>query len=164
RTCGQAASGRRSSPRKSLRRPDSFCWWEKKASARGRCSNMTRRSIGGGALPPFPSRWCFLRAGARPARPFLRRGSRSRGPPPDPPPETSPARLLDSASGQDAAPGELWRSSSPYRGLAAMTEAGSDFFFGRARETIEVLTALSAGLGALLPGSPHSRPLPVLLG
>ena len=27
--------------------------------------------------------------------------------------------------------GELWRHTAPYRGLAAMTEADSDFFFGR---------------------------------
>ena len=33
---------------------------------------------------------------------------------------------------------------APYRGLAAMTEADSDFFFGRGRETVDVLSALAS--------------------
>src|SRR5262249_38993564 len=51
-------------------------------------------------------------------------------------------------------PGELWRYTTPYRGLAAMTESDSDFFFGRDRESVEVLKTLAA--------APDS--LPVLLG
>ena len=41
-------------------------------------------------------------------------------------------------------PGELWRYTSPYRGLEAMEEKDSDYFFGRKRETVEVLSALAA--------------------
>ena len=41
-------------------------------------------------------------------------------------------------------PGELWRYTSPYRGLEAMEEKDSDYFFGRTRETVEVLNALAA--------------------
>ena len=36
-------------------------------------------------------------------------------------------------------PGELWRYTSPYRGLEAMEEKDSDYFFGRTRETVEAL-------------------------
>ena len=43
-----------------------------------------------------------------------------------------------------ASPGELWRYTSPYRGLEAMEEKDSDYFFGRAQETVEVLNALAA--------------------
>ena len=56
--------------------------------------------------------------------------------------------------GGGARPGELWRYTSPYRGLAAMEEKDSDYFFGRERETVEVLNALAAA----------SDRLPVLLG
>src|SRR5262249_46650741 len=48
----------------------------------------------------------------------------------------------------------LWRYTAPYRGLPAMTQADSDFFFGRTRETIEVISAMEA--------APDK--LPVLLG
>lgn len=72
----------------------------------------------------------------------------------DPGSEQAAARLMDAAAGGGSRPGELWRYTSPYRGLAAMTEADSDFFFGRQRVTIEVLTALGA----------TSEKLPVLLG
>ena len=47
-------------------------------------------------------------------------------------------------------PGELWRYTSPYRGLEAMEEKDSDYFFGRKRETVEVLSAL-AGAPDRLP-------------
>jgi formylglycine-generating enzyme required for sulfatase activity len=72
----------------------------------------------------------------------------------DPTSEKDLGRLIDAATGTSSRPGELWRYTSPYRGLAAMTEADSDFFFGRERETIEVLKALA--------GAPDR--LPVLLG
>jgi hypothetical protein len=42
----------------------------------------------------------------------------------------------------------------PYRGLSAMEEKDSDYFFGRERETVEVLCLLAAQSGRL----------PVLLG
>src|SRR5215475_10509896 len=38
-------------------------------------------------------------------------------------------KLMHAADGASAKPGELWRYTTPYRGLAAMTEADSDFFF-----------------------------------
>jgi formylglycine-generating enzyme required for sulfatase activity len=72
----------------------------------------------------------------------------------DPASEKSLARTLDAAAGEGASPGDLWRYTAPYRGLAAMTESDTDFFFGRERETVEVITALAT--------MPHR--LPVLLG
>jgi hypothetical protein len=48
----------------------------------------------------------------------------------------------------------LWRHTAPYRGLTAMTEADSDFFFGRTAETVEMIRALES-----VPPS-----LPVLIG
>src|SRR5262245_9780872 len=63
----------------------------------------------------------------------------------DPASEKSLAQLIDAAAGAGGAPpGELWRHTAPYRGLAAMTEADSDFFFGRVRETAEVIWTLAA--------------------
>jgi formylglycine-generating enzyme required for sulfatase activity len=72
----------------------------------------------------------------------------------DPASEQSVAQILDVAAGGGVLPGELWRHTAPYRGLAAMTEADSDLFFGRGRETVEVIRALEA--------TPNK--LPVLLG
>ena len=40
----------------------------------------------------------------------------------DPASEKSLAQLMDAAAGGGATPGELWRHTAPYRGLAAMTE------------------------------------------
>src|SRR5262249_12718181 len=54
---------------------------------------------------------------------------------PDPASEKDVGRLIDAvASGKDAKPDERWRYTSPYRGLSAMEEKDSDYFFGRARE------------------------------
>jgi hypothetical protein len=72
----------------------------------------------------------------------------------DPSSEKDLARLLDAASGSSTRPGELWRHTSPYRGLAAMEAKDSDYFFGRERETVEVLSTLAAAPDRL----------PVLLG
>jgi formylglycine-generating enzyme required for sulfatase activity len=72
----------------------------------------------------------------------------------DPASEKSLVQLIDAAAGGGAPPGELWRHTRPYRGLEAMTESDADFFFGRARETIEVIGALAA--------SPDK--LPILIG
>ena len=58
--------------------------------------------------------------------------------------EQSVAKLIDAAAGRGATPGELWRHTAPYRGLSAMTESDADFFFGRTRETAEVLGALGS--------------------
>jgi hypothetical protein len=41
------------------------------------------------------------------------------------------ARLFDAAAGTGTRLGELWRYTQPYRGLAAMEEKDSDYFFGR---------------------------------
>src|SRR5262245_38461960 len=68
--------------------------------------------------------------------------------------EKSVAQVMDAAAGAGARPGELWRHAAPYRGLYAMTESDADFFFGRDRETAEVIGALA--------GTPDK--LPVLLG
>jgi Novel STAND NTPase 1/TIR domain len=72
----------------------------------------------------------------------------------DPASEKSLAQLMDAAAGSGAPPGELWRHTAPYRGLAAMEEKDSDYFFGRARETVDALTTLAAATDRL----------PVLLG
>jgi hypothetical protein len=68
--------------------------------------------------------------------------------------EQSVARVIANVEGASPSFTEFWRYATPYRGLAAMTETDSDFFFGRARETKEVIDILAA-----MPGS-----LPVLLG
>jgi hypothetical protein len=52
--------------------------------------------------------------------------------------------IFDGAAGAGINPGELWRYTSPYRGLEAIEEKDSDYFFERARETVEVLNALAA--------------------
>ena len=71
----------------------------------------------------------------------------------DPTSEMDVARIFDAAAGRSSKPGELWRHTSPYRGLEAMEEKDSDYFFGRRRETVEVLNALAA-----------SNRLPILIG
>jgi formylglycine-generating enzyme required for sulfatase activity len=72
----------------------------------------------------------------------------------DPASQQSVAQIVNAAAGGGAIPGELWRHTAPYRGLAAMTESDADFFFGRGRETVEVIKALEA--------TPEK--LPLLLG
>ncbi|MGO9327122.1 MAG: SUMF1/EgtB/PvdO family nonheme iron enzyme [Steroidobacteraceae bacterium] len=62
---------------------------------------------------------------------------------PDPVSEKDVARLFDAAAGGGSSPGDLWRYTSPYRGLAAMEEKDSDYFIGRERETIDILSALA---------------------
>ena len=52
-------------------------------------------------------------------------------------------RTVSAAAGTSARPDEAWRAISPYRGLAAMDETNSAYFFGRNRETVEVLNALA---------------------
>jgi formylglycine-generating enzyme required for sulfatase activity len=72
----------------------------------------------------------------------------------DPSSEDAIGRLLHAADGTDTQSGELWRYAAPYRGLAAMTVSDSDFFFGRDRETAEVIQILAGAPGKL----------PILLG
>src|SRR5499433_318438 len=100
----------------------------------------------------FPLILVLLKGQTAPGLPFLRRLHWIITP--DPSSKKDLARLLDAASGNGTRPGELWRYSSPYRGLAAMEEKDSDYFFGRERETIDVLSALAA----------TADRLPVLLG
>ena len=72
---------------------------------------------------------------------------------PDPASGDDLARLFDAASGHGSRLDELWRFTSPYRGLEAMEEKDSDYFFGRTRETVQTLEALAA-----------PNRLPVLIG
>jgi len=103
-------------------------------------------------FPNFPVILVLLEGQTAPGLPFLRQLHWIITP--DPSSEKDLARLLDAASGGSTRPGELWRYTSPYRGLAAMEETDSDYFFGRERETFDVLSALAA--------APDQ--LPVLLG
>jgi WD40 repeat protein len=102
--------------------------------------------------PDFPVVLVLLDGQPAPGLPFLRQLHWIVTP--DPASEQSLARLMDAAAGMGTRPGELWRHTAPYRGLAAMTESDSDFFFGRTRETVKVIRALEA--------TPDK--LPVLLG
>src|SRR6516164_8624357 len=102
--------------------------------------------------PDFPVILVLLEGQTAPGLPFLRRlhwiiTS-------DPSSEKDVARLLDAVSSGSTRPGELWRYTCPYRGLAAMQEKDSDYFFGREKETVDVLAALAES----------ANRLPVLLG
>jgi TIR domain len=102
--------------------------------------------------PVFPVILVLLEGQTAPGLPFLRQLHWIVTA--DPASEKDVARLLDATAGGSTRPGELWRYTSPYRGLAAMEEKDSDYFFGRERETVDVLTALAAS----------GDRLPVLLG
>jgi formylglycine-generating enzyme required for sulfatase activity len=102
--------------------------------------------------PDFPVILVLLQGQTAPGLPFLRRLHWVITP--DPSSEKDVARLFAAASGSSTRSGDLWRYTSPYRGLAAMEEKDSDYFFGREREIMDVLSA---------PAVPMDR-LPVLLG
>jgi formylglycine-generating enzyme required for sulfatase activity len=102
--------------------------------------------------PDFPVVLMLLEGQTAPGLPFLRQLHWIVTP--DPASEKDVARLCDAASGSGTRPGELWRYTSPYRGLTAMEEKDSEYFFGRERETAEVLSVLAEA----------SNSLPVLLG
>jgi formylglycine-generating enzyme required for sulfatase activity len=102
--------------------------------------------------PNFPLVLVLLDGQPAPGLPFLRQLHWVISA--DPASEKSVVQVLDAAAGSGAPPGELWRHTAPYRGLAAMTEADSDYFFGRGREIVETISALAA----------TSDKLPVLLG
>jgi formylglycine-generating enzyme required for sulfatase activity len=103
-------------------------------------------------FPDFPVILVLLQGQNAPGLPFLRRLHWVITP--DPSSEKDVARLFDAASGAGTRSGDLWRYTSPYRGLAAMEEKDSDYFFGRERETMDVLSAPAAAVDRL----------PVLLG
>ncbi len=102
--------------------------------------------------PDFPIVLVLMEGSQAPGLPFLRQLHWIVTP--DPASADTVGKLADAAAGGGARPGELWRYTAPYRGLAAMTEADSDFFFGREQETVDVLAAV---------GAAHDR-LAVLLG
>src|SRR6266436_6375561 len=95
--------------------------------------------------PDFPVIMVLLEGQTAPGLPFLRRLHWIVAT--DPSSEKDLARLLDAGSGSSTRPGELWRHTSPYRGLAAMEEKDSDYFFGRERETVEVLSCTGGRAG-----------------
>ena len=90
----------------------------------------------------FPIVFVLLDGQSAPGLPFLRQLHWIITP--DPASEKCLAMVVDAAAGGGGLPGDLWRHTAPYRGLAAMTEADSDFFFGRGRETVDVLSALAS--------------------
>ena len=102
--------------------------------------------------PDFPIVLVLLEGQTAPGLPFLRRLHWIITP--DPASEKDVARLFDGTTSGSAKSGELWRHTSPYRGLAAMEERDSDYFFGRERETVDILSALA--------GAPDR--LPLLIG
>jgi formylglycine-generating enzyme required for sulfatase activity len=73
---------------------------------------------------------------------------------PDPASEQTLAKLMDAVTLGGAREGKPWRHTRPYRGLEAMTEADSDFFFGRRAKIVETIGALAVNHGQL----------PVLIG
>ena len=91
--------------------------------------------------PDFPLVVVLLEGQTAPGLPFLRflpwivTG--------DPTSEKTIAQMIDAAAGAGARPGELWRYTAPYRGVAAMTEVDAEFFFGRERESGEVIQTLA---------------------
>jgi formylglycine-generating enzyme required for sulfatase activity len=98
--------------------------------------------------PDFPLILVLLEGHTAPGLPFLRRLHWIITA--DPSSEKDVARLFEAASGTGARPGELWRYTSPYRGLAAMEERDSDYFFGREGKTVEVIKSLATASGQLV--------------
>jgi formylglycine-generating enzyme required for sulfatase activity len=92
--------------------------------------------------PDFPLVLVLLEGQSAPGLPFLRQLHWIVTPAPAS--EQAVAQLLDATSGDGTRPGELWRYASPYRGLAAMEQKDSDYFFGRSTEIEEVVVTLAA--------------------
>jgi formylglycine-generating enzyme required for sulfatase activity len=104
--------------------------------------------------PEFPLLLVLLEGQTAPGLPFLRRFHWLVSP--DPASDADIAQLF-AAAAKDLNTSEsleLWRYASPYRGLAAMEEKDSDYFFGRGRETVTLLSALAS--------APNR--LPILMG
>lgn len=100
----------------------------------------------------YPLIMMLLEGQTAPGLPFLRRHHWIVTP--DPASDLEVARLFDAAAGGDDKPVDLWRYTCPYRGLAAMEERDSGYFFGRRRETVDVLSTLAG----------DTNRLPVLVG
>lgn len=101
--------------------------------------------------PSFPLIVILLEGQTAPGLPFLRRFHWIVTS--DPTSTGAIGRLFDALDNRSEAV-ELWRYTSPYRGLEAMQEKDSEFFFGRNGKTIETLLALA--------NTP--RRLPILIG
>src|SRR5580700_3913892 len=91
--------------------------------------------------PDFALIVVLLEGQTAPGLPFLRRMHWIITP--DPESERDIGRIFEAAAGLGSNPRKLWRYTSPYRGLEAMEEKDSDYFFGRTPETVEVLNALA---------------------
>jgi formylglycine-generating enzyme required for sulfatase activity len=102
--------------------------------------------------PDFPLIVVLLEGQTAPGLPFLRRFHWIVSA--DPTSTKDIGRLFDALTGNRSASIELWRYTSPYRGLEAMQEKDSDYFFGRRDKTVETLSALAA----------TPRQLPILIG
>jgi hypothetical protein len=103
--------------------------------------------------PDFPVVLMLLHGQPAPRLPFLKQLHWIVTP--DPASERDVGRLIDATTlGGHAKAAGRWRYTSPYRGLSAMEEKDTDYFFGREQETVEVLRALAA----------QPERLPVLLG
>ena len=100
----------------------------------------------------YPLIMMLLEGRTAPGLPFLRRHHWIVTS--DPASELEVGRLFDAAAGGDDKPADLWRYTCPYRGLAAMEERDSGYFFGRKQETVDVLSTLAAA----------ANRLPVLVG
>jgi len=102
--------------------------------------------------PNFPVVLVLLKGQTAPGFSFLRRMHWIVSA--EPASEKSVTQLIDAAAGSGALPSELWRHSAPYRGLAALEEKDSDYFFGREPETVDVVSVLAGAADRI----------PVLLG
>jgi formylglycine-generating enzyme required for sulfatase activity len=61
------------------------------------------------------------------------------------------AKIVAALQARDVAtPPEPWRAINPYRGLVALEEQDADFFFGRERETGDILDRIIAAPGRLI--------------
>ncbi|MCC8948171.1 toll/interleukin-1 receptor domain-containing protein [Bradyrhizobium sp. Arg62] len=67
---------------------------------------------------------------------------------------TAIERALDAAA--TAEDSESWKRFEPYKGLAALTERDAAFFFGREKETADVLDTLARARGRLVTLIGHS--------
>src|SRR5262249_6957298 len=98
-------------------------------------------------FPDFPVVLVLLEGQTAPGLPFLRRLHWIITP--DPSSEKDVARLFDAASGSGTRPDELWRYTSPYRGLAAMVDKDRCCLCGSGGKSIDVLQTLGTAPGDL---------------